>query len=53
MCIRDSIERVVELLKQQENKYYGALFGESSVEASDDRVRMLSLIHIRYHQKNS
>lgn len=34
------IERVVELLKQQENKYYGALFGESSVEASDDRVRM-------------
>lgn len=30
----------MELLKQQENKYYGALFGESSVEASDDRVRM-------------
>lgn len=36
----EPIERVVELLKQQENKYYGALFGESSVEASDDRVRM-------------
>ena len=34
----EPIERVVELLKQQENKYYGALFGESSVEASDDRV---------------
>lgn len=30
----------MELLKQQENKYYGALFGESSVAASDDRVRM-------------
>lgn len=36
----EPIERVVEMLKQQENKYYGALFGESSVEASDDRVRM-------------
>lgn len=36
----EPIERVVELLKQQENKYYGALFGESSVEASDDRVCM-------------
>ena len=36
----EPIERVVELLKQQENKYYGALFGDSSVEASDDRVRM-------------
>ena len=24
----EPIERVVELLKQQENKYYGALFGE-------------------------
>ena len=36
----EPIERVVELLRQQENKYYGALFGESSVEASDDRVRM-------------
>lgn len=36
----EPIERVVELLKQQENKYYGALFGESSVEASDDRVHM-------------
>lgn len=36
----EPIERVVELLKQQENKYYGALFGESSVEAYDDRVRM-------------
>ena len=36
----EPIERVVELLKQQENKFYGALFGESSVEASDDRVRM-------------
>ena len=36
----EPIERVVELLKQQENKYYGALFGESSVEASDGRVRM-------------
>lgn len=36
----EPIERVVELLKQQENKYYGALFGESSVEVSDDRVRM-------------
>lgn len=36
----EPIERVVELLKQQENKYYGALFGESSVEAFDDRVRM-------------
>lgn len=36
----EPIERVVELLKQQENKYYGALFGESSVEASDDRIRM-------------
>ena len=36
----EPIERVVERLKQQENKYYGALFGESSVEASDDRVRM-------------
>lgn len=36
----EPIERVVELLKQQENKYYGALFGESCVEASDDRVRM-------------
>lgn len=36
----EPIERVVELLKQQENKYYGALFGENSVEASDDRVRM-------------
>lgn len=36
----EPIEHVVELLKQQENKYYGALFGESSVEASDDRVRM-------------
>lgn len=36
----EPIERVVEMLKQQENKYYGALFGDSSVEASDDRVRM-------------
>ena len=36
----EPIERVVEMLKQQENKYYGALFGESSVEASDDRVCM-------------
>lgn len=36
----EPIERVVELLRQQENKYYGALFGESSVEASDDRVCM-------------
>ena len=36
----EPIERVVELLKQQENKYYGALFGESSVEPADDRVRM-------------
>lgn len=36
----EPIECVVELLRQQENKYYGALFGESSVEASDDRVRM-------------
>ena len=36
----EPIECVVELLKQQENKYYGALFGDSSVEASDDRVRM-------------
>lgn len=36
----EPIERVVEMLKQQENKYYGALFGESSVEASDDRVHM-------------
>lgn len=31
---------MVELLRQQENKYYGALFGESSVEPADDRVRM-------------
>lgn len=36
----EPIERVVEMLKRQENKYYGALFGDSSVEASDDRVRM-------------
>lgn len=46
----EPIERVVELLKQQENKYYGALFGESSVEASDDRVRMYNNVCYIFNQ---
>lgn len=46
----EPIERVVELLKQQENKYYGALFGESSVEASDDRVRMYNNVYDIFNQ---
>lgn len=46
----EPIERVVELLKQQENKYYGALFGESSVEASDDRVRMYNNVFDIFNQ---
>ena len=41
----------MELLKQQENKYYGALFGDSSEEASDDRVRMYNNVCDIFNQK--
>ena len=36
----EPIERVVEQLREQENKFYRAIFSDDSIKAADERVHM-------------